>query len=244
MEEKKHDYFDEGSRLRQAINKMFNERAKYLKEGLDKAKSKDIGGTMRCYQTYLIVVAARYNVEEPDLTPELLKDVDPSEIFLLSQVYWFFVKVYAKSPSNQELFKKYLDKFVLFSYDFRHQYVNSEVLRRYFLNRGSRNYKLFLQAYKKLRGKGPNCFIVTFCYSDESSITAEFRSFRARLCAHPIGFRLVQLYYLWSPKFILLILYHPRVGHLVTRYLLRPILYTIYRLLWFKSSIKVREGPR
>jgi len=166
-----------GERTRLAIAKIYLNRLSILKKGLNYSNAGSYKAAVENYREYLNILAAYHETDAKDLSPSVLRQEDSSELFLLSQVYWYMVKIYDRNPKVYGEFKKYMDKFILFSNGQKFQYVNSEVLRRY-INKGqTRNTKDFVEAYNLLKSKKGNCFIATYLYGDEHPITENLSAF-------------------------------------------------------------------
>ncbi|RLA63643.1 MAG: hypothetical protein DRQ88_00310 [Epsilonproteobacteria bacterium] len=227
MEQLKTNSKNIGDRTRQAIVKIYYNRLSFLKKGLSYSNIGDYKTALKNYHEYLHILAAYHDIDEKELMPSILREEELSEVFLLSQVYWYMVKIYDRNPKTYDEFKKYLDKFILFSNGQKFQYVNSEVLRRYVTNGKTNNTKDFTDAYKIIKSKKGNCFIATYLYGEDHPVTENLRGLRGFLERSTIGKQMVRAYYRSSPILLVQVFKNPRLGPILTN-MIRPFIYLIH----------------
>lgn len=213
-----------------AIAKVYYNRLATLKKGLNYSNVGDYKAAVENYRDYLKILAAYHEVDINHLSPSILSGEDTSELFLLSQVYWYMVKIYDRNPKVYGEFKSYMGKFVLFSKGQKFQYVNSEVLRRYITKGQANNSRDFIEAYKSLKTKNGNCFIATYLYGNDHPITENLRTFRDYLLKNSLGTKMVRAYYASSPNLLRLLFKRPKLAKFLTP-ILRPIVYLTH-LFW------------
>jgi cobalamin biosynthesis Co2+ chelatase CbiK len=97
---------------------------------------------------------------------------------------------------------KCLEQFVHFSANQPYQVVNSETIRKSIKKINFKNPENFKQAYKQIYTQSKKCYIVTFCYGNEHSITEEYRRFKDFLLEYEFGMKLVELYYRYSSEIV------------------------------------------
>jgi len=219
-----------GERTRKAIAKVYQGRLATLKRGLNYSNAGDYKSAVENYREYLNILAAYYEVDVSDLRPSILRDEDPSEIFLLSQVYWYMVKIYDRNPKVYTEFKKYIEKFIIFSVGQKFQYVNSEVLRRYITKGQANNSKDFINAYQSLKTKKGNCFIATYLYGNDHPLTEDLRELKTLLLKNTFGKKLVKIYYAISPPLLGMVFRYPKIGPFFTNIFIRPLVLLTHRI--------------
>ena len=226
-----------GERTRKAIAKIYLGRLAILKKGLNYSNAGDYKSAVEYYLQYLNILAAYHEVDYRNLSPSNMRDEDPSELFLLSQVYWYMVKIYDRNPKVYGEFKNFLEKFVIFSLGQKFQYVNSEVMRRYIMKGQTNNSSDFINAYKSIKTKKGNCFIATYLYGENHAITENLRKFKSTLNRFTAGKSLVNSYYAISPPLLRIVFRHPRMGEFLTKLFIRPLVYLTY-LTWDLKFLK------
>lgn len=226
-----------GDRTKKAIAKIYLTRLTILKTGFHHASANDYKVAVEKYLEYLNIIAAHYEIHIDEIRPSILHNEDPGEIFLISQVYWYMAKLFDKNPKVYGQFKKYLEKFVIFSTGQKFQFVNSELIRRYISKRRPYNSSDFVKAYKTLRPKGGNCFISTYCYGTDHLITQNLRTFKLVLKGYSIGRLMVGCYYFISPQILRFLFRFPKLGRPVNYLLLRPLVKLVYNF-WDLKVLK------
>ena len=176
------------------------------------------------YGKYLNIISNYYFTTEAKLKPKLFdQKTQIAEILLISQVYWAMAKAYDRNPNLKADCKRYLDQFVLFSLGYKHQYINSEMIRK-FLKKGiAYNPKLFEMASKRIMVDSKKCYVASYCYSETHPVTESLRDFKKVLLKSAFGLNLVENYYRFSPPFVTFCERHPAVGSSV-KAVTKPIL--------------------
>lgn len=219
-----------GDRTRKAIAKIYLGRLAVLKKGLNYSNAGDYKSAVEFYRNYLNILAAYHEVDAKNLSPSNLLQEDPSELFLLSQVYWYMVKIYDRNPKLYGEFKRLMEKFITFSLGQKFQYVNSEVLRRYITKGRAHNAKDFIEAYKTLKTNKGNCFVATYLYGSDHPITENLRKLKLQLNKNLLGKTFIKAYYAFSPPLLRMVFRHPQGGQFLTKIIFRPLVLLIYYL--------------
>lgn len=209
-----------------------------LKVSHDYYQKDNIPKAVEGYCKYLNTIASYHWIKEEELKPQIFDPKkDAAEMLLISQVYWGLAKAYDRNPKLQGECKRCLDQYVKFSIGFKHQYLNSEMVRK-FLKRGiAYNPKLFEMTYKRIQVESKKCYLATHCFGDQGEITESLRSFKVSIQHRPFGYHFVCWYYRFSPRLVAWCESHPTLGRWVTAGLSVAI-------ALFAKLIKARRGHR
>lgn len=208
-----------------------------LKISHDYYQKDNIAKAVEGYCKYLNIVSSYYWIKEEELKPQIFDaKKDAAEMLLISQVYWGLAKAYDRNPKLQGECKRCLDQYVKFSVGFKHQYLNSEMVRK-FLKRGiAYNPKLFEMTYKRIQVESKKCYVATHCFGEEHPITTQYRHVKLAIQHRPWGYQFVCWYYRLSPVLVDFCCRYPRLGKFMTSSVLRPSLIILSRLLSLRGK--------
>lgn len=224
-------------RIRRAALERYRGRLGILKTGMDFSAKENFKDAVQNYKSYLTILANYFKTEEKFLSPKHFdQKKDLTELLLISQVYWDLAKIYDRNPNLFKDCERYLNQFIKFSVGFKFQYVNSEIIRKYIKSGKVRNQEAFKTAHEKLKSSKGFCFIATYSFGENHSVTTELRTFRDTfLNQYNMGRSFIDLYYKTSPKLIYYFCLYPRVGEKITTVFIRPFLSVLSRLTRFLS---------
>lgn len=210
----------------------YRDRLKVLKQAQEYAAKGDIPKSVERYSAYLSTLAAYFRVDENNLSPKLFDaEKDITELLLISHAYWDLSKAYDRSPKLHNESIRCLEQFIKFSTGFKFQHVNAQMIKKYIKQKQAHNIRPFLNAYQRLKVDTKACYIATHCYGSEDEVTNTLRIFRDKIVTSTIGFKAIELYYDLSPSLIKFITKLGLSGRLITKYILRPIVFSIYKLI-------------
>ncbi len=196
--------------------------ARYGKEAFDAG---DYGNSLKKFTEYLNIIAKIQDVK--DLYSVQVNKFDPkediTEMLMISHIYFEMARMYDAVPKFHEESKRCLAQFVLFTASQPYQVVNSEMLRKYIKKSSFKNPTDFAQAYQQIHVQSKKCYVVTYCFGDDHSITHECREFKDWLLTYTWGQRMVQTYYQFSSTAV------DKWGNetwalALSRYIMRPLL--------------------
>lgn len=201
-----------------------------LKVSHDYYQKDNIAKAVEGYCKYLNIISSYYWIKEEELKPQIFDAKrDAAEMLLISQVYWGLAKAYDRNPKLQGECKRCLDQYAKFSIGFKHQYLNSEMVRK-FLKRGiAYNPKLFEMTYKRIQVESKKCYLATYCFGEDDQVTRHLRTFKTRIQHTYFGYQFVCYYYRVGPKIVEWSEANPQLGKLL-RSILRPVLYVFSAL--------------
>ncbi|MCK5883786.1 MAG: hypothetical protein KAG61_08870 [Bacteriovoracaceae bacterium] len=205
----------------------YRNRIGLLKVSHEYYQKDKIAKAVEGYGKYLNIISKFCFTTEDQLKPRLFdQKTQIAEILLISQVYWALAKAYDRNPNLKSECKRYLDQFVLFSLGYKHQFINSEMIRKFIKKGIAYNPKLFEMAYKRVMVESKKCYVASFCYSESHPVTESLRDFKKILLKSRAGIFLVEKYYRFSPPFVVFCENNPLIGtpiKLVTRPILKAI---------------------
>lgn len=186
------------------VQKKYLQRITIAKQGREAFTQKDYMAAAQKYHEYLGILSEINEIEEGiySLSPTMFdakKDV--TEMLLISHVYWEIARINEMTPKLQSNFQKSLNQFVKFTINQPYQVLNAEMLRKY-INKHKKTSKQILllnEAYQQIFVQSSKCFIATMCYGETHSNTLIFRKFKLLLNKSPIGLKLIEIYYRYSP---------------------------------------------
>lgn len=196
-----------------AFLEKYRSRISILKVSHDYYQKDNIAKAVEGFCQYLNIVAQFMSTTEEKLKPSLFdKKKDVAEMLLISQVYWGLAKAYDRNPKLQNECRRCLDQFCKFSIGFKHQYINSEMIRKFIKKNIAYNPKLFQMAYKRIQVDSKQCYVATYCLGEDDYYTNLLRDFRQVLLKSKMGERFVFNYYRYSPPFVNFCQEHPVIG--------------------------------
>ena len=206
--------------------------ARHGKESLDCG---DYGNALKKFSEYLSIIAEIKQVREIyDIKTNMFDaKKDLTEMFMISQILFEMARLYDAVPKFQPNAQKCLDLFVLLTANQPYQVVNSELVRKALKRSSFKNNDMFRNAYQQIYVQSKKCYIVTFCYGDDHSITHDCRKFKNWLLKQPLGAQIVRFYYRFSSQLIPVCEGNFWLRHL-TRMIARPSL-----LLFSKTLLPV-----
>lgn len=208
----------------------YRNRIGLLKVSHDYYQKDNIAKAVEGYGKYLNIISKYYFTTEEELKPRLFdQKTQIAEILLISQVYWALAKAYDRNPKLKSDCKRYLDQFVLFSLGYKHQYINSEMIRKFIKKGIAYNPKLFEMAYKRVMVDSKKCYVASYCFTETHPITESLRDFKRSLLKHKAGSIFVENYYRFSPPFVFFCERHPVIGHPI-KFVTRPVLTLLAKL--------------
>lgn len=175
--------------------------AKVGKEALDGG---DYANAVKRFVDYLSTIAEAkevtgiYSIRTNHFNPQ--KDL--TEMLMISHIYFELARMYDAVPKFHDESKKCLEQFVHFSANQPFQVVNSEMLRKYLKKSQFKNQEAFRYAYQQIYVQSKKCYVVTFCYGNDHSVTNEYRTFKDWLLDYSWGFHFVSLYYRSSSQLV------------------------------------------
>ncbi len=225
---------DEGTRKHSTqLLENYRNRISLLKVSHDYYQKDNIAKAVEGYNKYLNIVSKYHFTTEEALKPKMFNQkTEIAEILLISQVYWALAKAYDRNPKFKAECKRYLDQFVLFSLGYKHQYINSEMIRKFIRKGIAYNPKLFEMAYKRIMVDSKKCYVATYCFTETHPVTETLREFKQWLLKSNLGYKFVENYYRFSPPFVKKCEESPVFG-ISTKLVFRPILSFIAKLTSF-----------
>lgn len=190
-----------------AVIKAHRERLSILKKAQEFAKKDKIPEAVQNYSYYLNILAQFHEVPEHQLAPKHFdKEKDIAELLLISHAYWDLAKAYDRSPTLGNESLRCLKQFVLFTHGYKFQFANALMVKKYIRLQMAHNPKAFKETYEKIRVESKGCYIATFCYGEEGTITNTLRNYRdQKLVYANFGPHFIHIYQFVSPKLIQLI---------------------------------------
>jgi hypothetical protein len=196
--------------------------AKHGKESLDAG---DYGNALKKFIDYFMILVELKEVKEIyDLKIHMFDPKkDLTEMLMISHIFFEMARMYDAVPKFQPDSEKCLEQFVHFSANQPYQVVNSEMVRKYLKKSVFKNPDSFRHSYQQIYVQSKKCYIVTFCYGDQHTITQDYRHFKDWLLNFRFGQELVRYYYGFSSRAV------PRYEqnfffHLMTALLVKPLL--------------------
>jgi hypothetical protein len=202
---------------------------KYAKEAMDIG---DFGNAIAKYTDYLNIMAEVKQVK--DYYALLPSHFDPkkdlTEMLMLSHVFFEMARVYDAIPKYAADSVRCIDQFINFSINQPYQVVNSEMLRKFIKKSVFKNPDPFKAAYQQIFVQSKKCYVVTFCYGPEHTITEEFRRLKDFLLDYGPGQEFVRIYYLLS-SYAVERWERNQVMHAFAKLFLRPFLLLFSKLV-------------
>lgn len=178
----------------------FENRITIAKRGKIALDAADYTTALRNFTEYLSIMSEIKEVREYYELKVSMFDAkkDLTEIFMISQILFEMARLYDAVPKFQPASQKCLDLFVHFTANQPFQVVNSELVRKSLKRSAFKNPDTFRTAYQQIFVQSKKCYIVTFCYGEEHSITEKCRDFKDWLLNYSIGKIFVRIYYNFS----------------------------------------------
>lgn len=218
-----------GREVPDSVRRTYQERLKYLRRGQEAFQGKEISKAVQFYASYLKALSDYFGIPENHLDPKFFDlQKDKAELLLISQVYWDLSKSYDRSPGLQNECVRCLNQFVKFTIGFKHQHINAQLLKKYVRQNAAVNQQAFKGALKKIQVDSKNCYVASYAFGSDHSITNNLRVFKKEILAkNDFGISLIGLYYDFSPKIIHFTDAFPIVGILLKNLLFKPLIWTV-----------------
>ena len=158
---------------------------------------------------------------------------DLTELLMISHIFFEMARMYDAVPKFQEDAQKCLNQFVHFSANQPYQVVNSEMVRKFIKKSNFKNPEIFKSAYAQILIQSKKCYIVTFCYGDQDTITHNYRELKDWLLNYQLGMMAVGFYYRFSSLVVVNYQHHLGFRYL-SDFLIKPLL-----LLFSKTLLPV-----
>ncbi|WP_372655578.1 hypothetical protein [Halobacteriovorax sp.] len=212
----------------EGITNSYRERLKALKQARQYSVAGDIPKAVERYSTYLYALASYFGVTEDKLSPSFFDtEKEISELLLISHAYWDLSKAYDRSPNLHKESIRCLDQFVKFTNGFKYQHINAQMLKKFIKRKQAHNMKAFQNAYTKIQVDSKGCFIASYSYGPEHTVTNDLRKFKQAIVNYRLGFRFVEVYYNTSPAIINFLEKSGIFGCLLNKVFIRPTLLLI-----------------
>lgn len=210
----------------------FENRITITKHGKESLDAGDYAGALSKFVEYMDIMAEVKRVK--DFYSLRINHFDPNkdvtEMLMISHLYFEMARIYDAVPKYQEDSKKCLEQFVHFSANQPYQVVNSELIRKYLKKSVFKHPEAFRDAYQQIYVQSKNCYVVTFCYGTEHTLTNQFRDFKDWMLDYTWGQQLVRVYYQYSSVAVKRWEKNP-VMHLIAMIFIRPILLVFSKTL-------------
>lgn len=185
---------------------LYKQRFQSLKIARDFSNANQYTRALSFYKKYLGAMAAYMNVSDDELHPNHFDHKkDLKELFLIAQTYWDLAKIYNNATDARARCITSLDKFMLFTLDFKYQNINFYMLRKYINSKQARKNGHHNDYFKKvltiMKKKTKSCYIAGHCLGENHHALPSLREFKNRLNSNKWGGRMVEWYYLLSPAF-------------------------------------------
>lgn len=215
-----------------AMMQVYRERLQILKRAQEFSQKNDIPKAVQSYSKYLNILCTYFRVTEDKLSPNLFDaEKDITEMLLISHAYWDLAKAYDRSPTLRAESARCLDQFVKFSTGHKFQHVNAQMLRKFCKSRKCYNPKAFNKAYERMHVNSKGCYLASYAFGENDDVTNYFREFKKSIIGTKFGFKFVEQYYIYSPKFVSFCVKHPKFGLALKHYFFKPILLCLKGLL-------------
>ena len=207
---------------------LYRNRFQPLKIAREFSKANQYSRAISFYKKYLDSIASYMNISDEALSPNFFDHKDDiKELFLISQVYWDLAKIYNNATDARARCVASLDKFLLFSLDFKYQNINYYMLRKYINSRKTRKNGHHNDYFRKvldiMKRKTRFCYIAGHCLGEDHQALSSLRQFKNKLNSNILGGLMVEWYYLLSPSFIDWVKKYPRWGF-VFKKIMSPLL--------------------
>lgn len=188
---------------RQRKQDMLRRRLDIAGRGVKQFETGKITEAVQSFETYIRILEEWKGAPEGGLTPEHFdRKADLSELLLISGVFWDLAKVYdhTETPAKVVMFKRYIQKYVLFSRGFPYQALCAETLRKYIGARKCKHKAEFKTAYQTLAIS--KCFVATSLVDvTEEATLVLLREFRDQVLSKSFGGRaFIAVYYRLGPS--------------------------------------------
>ncbi|PIK14287.1 hypothetical protein [Halobacteriovorax sp. JY17] len=223
---------DEEKQRPERVVNAYRDRLKALKQARQYYSNGEIPKAVERYSTYLNNLASYFGVTEDKLTPAFFDaEKEISELLLISQAYWDLSKAYDRSPNLHRESIRCLEQFVKFTNGFKYQHINAQMLRKFIKRKQAHNLKSFQNAYTKIQVESKGCFIATYSFGENHSVTNDLRLFKQRILPYKIGLKFIEIYYLSSPKLVNYFEKAGTLGQVINKMVLRPSLFVFSKLV-------------
>jgi hypothetical protein len=201
---------------REQINMLYRTRLTHLKRAQILVKEDRMAQAVDSYTKYLGILGLYFDLPEEKLSPSLFNpEKDVTEMLLISHAYWDLAKAFDRSPHLQADCFRCLDQFVKFSIGFKYQHVNAQIVRKFNNKKQAHNPKAFEQAYQRIQISSKKCYVASFCFGEEHSVTNDLRLFKMAISKYKLGLDFIDYYYQFSPNFIDFLNRHHVIGSVV-----------------------------
>lgn len=191
---------------RERRNTMFRRRIEIARQGVRNYQLHRMGDAAKAFHLYLGVLEEWKGCGEGGLHPthfDLKKDLP--ELLLITGVLWDMVKMYDQTESEKSAkeFRRFLDKYVVFSKGMPYHALSAESLRKYLGSSKVKHRAEMKAAYVRLTGS--KCFVATslvdVCEDETLETLRRFRDERLRRTR--VGRSIVARYYRLGPRMAL-----------------------------------------
>ncbi len=215
------------------IAQRYSRRLQVLKKAQEFSQNDNVVEAIKYYLEYLDILAKYHDTNEEKLAPHFFDDKQElAEIFLISHVYWDLAKAYDRSLRLHKESARCLQQFVKFTVNFKFQYINSELIKKFLKKRMAHHPKNFEKAYHDIKVNSKQCFLATYCFGPEHYVVSSLRDFKVRRLNHSrFGTLFIAYYYSFSPKLINFCRRYPLPSKLVVTTILRPGLFLLAKAL-------------
>lgn len=181
---------------------MLSRRLSLARAGMDAYEQKNFADAVKFFHQYLAQLEESKGVKDGRITPTHFSSAEErSERLLISGVYWDLAIIFDRTESSraQQLFKKYLQQFVLFTKGMEYETLCAETLRKYLVTNKAKHRGDFKSAYTQLGGD--KCFVATALMDELPLGTVEdLRAWRDEvLSKNRWGRIFVRIYYAVGP---------------------------------------------
>ncbi len=223
---------DEEKQRPERIVNAYRDRLKALKQARQYYSQGEIPKAVERYSTYLNNLASYFGVTEDKLSPAFFDtEKEISELLLVSQAYWDLSKAYDRSPNLHRESIRCLEQFVKFTNGFKYQHINAQMLRKFIKRKQAHNLKSFQNAYAKIQVESKGCFIASYSFGEDHSVTNDLRIFKQRIVPYKAGLKFIEIYYLNSPKLVYYFEKSGILGRSLNIVILRPSLFIFSKLV-------------
>lgn len=221
-----------------ALQKQYQQRITLAKHGQEAYQKADYKNAIKFYNQYLKVLSDINGIEVTSLSPKYFdRATQSSEMFLISQIYWDFTKIYDLSPQLRGEFLFSLNQFANFSLNNSFQVVNAETLRRFIRKGRCKNIGDFKAAYQKIYITSKMCFVATYAFGETHPTTDHLRQFKRSLSDLPCGEAFIRNYYRFSPSLVQFCQNYPFIGKNLRLLFFRPAL-SLFSKIYLRLIIK------
>lgn len=231
--ERKEPIDPELAKKNRLVAQRYSRRLQVLKKAQEFSQNDNVVEAIKYYLEYLDILASYHDTSEGKLSPNLFDDKQElAEIFLISHVYWDLAKAYDRSLRLHKESARCLQQFVKFTINFKFQYINSELIKKFLKKKMAHHPKNFEKAYHDIKVNSKQCFLATYCFESEHFVVTALRNFKMKKLNHSRwGTLFIAYYYGISPKLINFCQRHPIPSKWIVIAVLRPLLFSLAKVI-------------